>query len=83
MDEQSPLIHCPKCGDDKPEDEFANNKSRPNGKSGYCKHCMRGLVKEWKKANPEQLRDQQKRANERKKRIIAFKAAQIPLPLEG
>lgn len=76
-------IYCPACDTTKPEDEFANNKSRPNGKAGYCKQCMRYRVKEWKKLNPELHREQQKRAAERRKRTIEFKKAQLPPPLEG
>lgn len=76
-------IYCPACDTTKDESEFANNKSRPNGKAGYCKQCMRDRVKEWKKANPDLHREQQNRAAERRKRMIAFKMAQMALPLEG
>lgn len=76
-------IYCPSCKCTKPEEEFADNKSRPNGKAGYCKQCMRDRVKDWKKLNPELHRAQQKRAAERRKRTIEFKKAQLQLPLEG
>ena len=61
------IIFCPSCKENKDELLFANNKARPNGKSGYCKVCMRALVVKWKKENPSMLSEQQKRALQRRR----------------
>ena len=33
------LIKCPKCGRELTEDKFYRNKSKPGGRSTYCKEC--------------------------------------------
>jgi hypothetical protein len=44
---------CLKCGQVKPLDEFAKRKGRVDGRSPYCKQCLRGRsstpITEWKR----------------------------------
>lgn len=53
---------CYRCNQTKPLDEFDNNKSKPDGKAGYCKECKRAYNKShyierghlWKETRAEQ-----------------------------
>ncbi|CAG4920323.1 hypothetical protein [Paraburkholderia gardini] len=71
---------CPRCKASKPVSEFGKLKTRADGLSHYCKACSRAIFKawylrhreerlkkiaEWKAANPEKVREQQKKYHQK------------------
>lgn len=54
---------CRKCGQEKPLEEFAKNKTSALGRKHICKQCNTELVLKWRAANPERVRE-----NDRKRR---------------
>lgn len=40
------MKHCRKCGQDKPLDEFPNNRSKSGGKAAYCKPCWNAYMRD-------------------------------------
>lgn len=48
---------CPGCGDEKILTEgFSRNRSRPDGRQGYCRVCMSKAETSWRLANPDRAR---------------------------
>lgn len=50
------MKHCNKCNQDKPLDEFYNNKSKRDGRSPYCMPCWRTYIKDSHRT-PEKMRN--------------------------
>ena len=38
--------HCPRCGEDKPIDQFGLNKSKKDGHADYCRVCQNKISQE-------------------------------------
>ncbi len=57
---------CPKCETNKPNSAFHRNKAKANGLSSYCKECNGLRQKVWKKKNPKNVGDNQRRYTLRK-----------------
>lgn len=47
---------CNRCGEEKPLDEFGNNKTIKDGKQRMCKICTEEYNKDWNLKNPEKRR---------------------------
>ncbi len=43
----SRLLRCSRCGEDLDEGEFWLNRTRPRGRTDYCKACSRAYKREW------------------------------------
>lgn len=52
---------CPKCQTNKPNASFHKNKAKANGLSSYCKECNGARQLVWKKKNPVNVGDNQRR----------------------
>lgn len=48
--------HCPRCNQTKLLADFPVNRSRTDGRGGWCRECMREVTREWKANNPEIVR---------------------------
>ena len=44
---------CPKCGEEKPLDEFSNDKNRLDGKQFWCKKCIKEYQRAYVQQHPE------------------------------
>jgi hypothetical protein len=53
---QTSTKHCPKCNTTKPVDGFARNRSTKDGRSCWCKACMKAAIQKWNAANPEKMK---------------------------
>ncbi len=69
-----PTKRCPGCKASKPLDAFHRNRSKGDGRQGYCKPCCRNCRRTWRKRNPEQARAEEGR---RSARSVAQKKAAI------
>ena len=52
---------CIQCELEKPKDDFGNVKKSPDGKSSYCKNCLKANYKKSKMNNPIRVRAKQMR----------------------
>jgi hypothetical protein len=52
---------CYKCEETKPLEEFSNNKSKGDGKCSECKLCAKQYKKQYRKDNPEKIRQTQQK----------------------
>jgi len=57
---------CTRCGIEKHEDEFRKAKGYKNGIYSQCKLCEKEKLEEWRKANPDKFKAQQKRTDRNK-----------------
>lgn len=46
------MLLCGKCGEEKPPEDFALDRSRPNGRNAYCRSCRSAWAREHRRANP-------------------------------
>lgn len=46
------MIRCPKCGEDKPADEFASDRTQRSGRNGYCRACRAAWAREHRRRDP-------------------------------
>jgi 5-methylcytosine-specific restriction endonuclease McrA len=53
---------CPRCGEEKPLEAFARNRSKASGRDSYCTPCMVEKNREYKRRNPDQRRETSRRA---------------------
>ena len=58
---------CRDCGEEKPLDEFHNDKRSKDGKQPYCKACHHARSAVWNKANPERAAENRRRGNLKRK----------------
>jgi len=58
---------CPGHQQHHPKEAFGRNSNTPDGLSTYCRVWSNKLVADWKKAHPEQARQQRKRYVQRVK----------------
>lgn len=59
---------CASCGETKPVEDFGKgNKSCKDGLSVYCRPCNAKRQQEWRKANPERMRELQRQSYHRRK----------------
>jgi len=56
---------CPKCGRELPVGSFCKNKSRKDGLSGWCKNCRAQYQKNRKAKDPERVRAQGRKAEQK------------------
>ena len=68
------IILCTKCGAEKPDVDFYDDKKKKNGKQSCCKACSRTLAVAWCKNNPEKHRAISRRVYHRRKNSAKFKA---------
>ena len=54
---------CRDCGEEKPLDEFYNDKQTKDGKHSYCKPCHSARRRAWDRANPEKAAENKRRNN--------------------
>lgn len=43
---ETQIKHCPRCGEDKPIDQFGLNKSKKDGHADYCRVCQNEISRE-------------------------------------
>lgn len=55
------MKHCKKCDTTKVLTEFYNDKKSSDGKSFYCKQCLKARASAWYKSNPERAKEQSKK----------------------
>ena len=48
--------YCPQCTTMKLVDDFPVNRSRPDGRGGWCRMCMREATRQWKLVNQDIVR---------------------------
>lgn len=51
------LTACPKCNIEKSDNEFYAHKSRSTGRSAHCKVCTRESQNEYRRKNPDIIRN--------------------------
>lgn len=56
---------CRKCGQEKPLSEFVKNKTSALGRKHICKQCNTELVLKWRAANPEKIREYNRKYREK------------------
>jgi len=56
---------CTKCGEVKPLGEYCKSKRYKDGFFCYCKQCKNKVSERWRKANPEKVKERQKRFYEK------------------
>lgn len=61
---------CNKCGDTKPLNEFAENKSKPDGKQYQCRSCQSDYRREHYEKNKERVKAQIKLRKEEAKNYV-------------
>lgn len=61
------LKTCPRCGVEKPIEDFGVARKRANGRSSWCKTCHREYDREWKSRNPERVRASYRRKSLKKR----------------
>ena len=73
MKKRRPVIDgykvCTKCGERKPVSEFYQSKSKDGRLSYYCKDCTRKRMREYSLANRKKLRQRQKEAYQKDKKL--------------
>ena len=52
---------CSKCGQSKPRDQFAKNRSRRDGLAHYCKVCDKKRYGEFKQKHPDKYKASQRK----------------------
>ncbi len=59
---------CTRCGEAKEaEEDFYRNSRAKGGRNTYCKECTRSILDDWKRRNPERVKEQQRRYIEKVK----------------
>lgn len=58
-------MFCKQCNQEKSEDDFPKNKSKPSGRGFYCNACMYLRLKAWRANNKEKVRQLQKNRYDR------------------
>jgi Recombination endonuclease VII len=56
------MKHCARCKTYKPLEDFPLNKKNKDGHKSWCKKCCNEHHREWRKNNPERIRELAKRA---------------------
>lgn len=54
------MKQCNTCGDNKPLDQFPKARSTRDGLSGKCKGCTSEYQRQWRRNNPEYMRNYRK-----------------------
>ncbi len=54
------MIICPKCEINQDRDSFGRNKNRPDGRSLYCKSCMRKYWNDYRELHRKERREYHK-----------------------
>lgn len=52
---------CTKCGQVKPIGSFGTDRRRADGLSYWCRDCLNSYQRSWGKANPEKMKESNKR----------------------
>lgn len=47
------MKHCPRCNQDKDEDAFGKNRTRPDGLQVQCRACIKLIHRDWYERNKE------------------------------
>lgn len=55
---------CPKCGEVKALTEFSRNRKTRDGRTHWCYPCNREALYRWRAANPERVREIDRRSRE-------------------
>ena len=63
--------HCTKCGEAKPLTDFYKHKKYADGHMTWCKACMRSYSAEYRKANPQKMKDLNKEYRAKNREVIA------------
>lgn len=73
---------CPRCGDLKPITDYPRNRSRPDGRSAYCRPCHNQVGREYRATEHghDAVAASRRRSYERRK--ARFDAAVAALPIE-
>jgi integrase/recombinase XerD len=58
---------CARCRLPKPLSEFYRFSKAKDGRQSYCKSCRHEYIEDWKRANPERVRDSNRSSNEKQK----------------
>src|SRR5688572_12112711 len=66
MIEDDSLKRCPKCGEFKPRDAFAKDRSKKDGRHSHCKACvnskdMSEYMRNYDRVNAEKIRERKQR----------------------
>jgi len=57
---------CTKCGVRKERSEYHKDSSRNDGIGAYCKECKLKTNNSWRKANPEEMKQSQRRTRRKR-----------------
>jgi hypothetical protein len=52
---------CPDCGETKALTDYHSDRSRPDGRSGFCKECRKRRAREWNRKNKERKAESSRR----------------------
>jgi hypothetical protein len=64
---------CSRCGTEKPTSEYHKDRRNPDGLYGWCKECAKAKAREYRTANPDKVRESQKRSRTSKPRVYRNK----------
>jgi hypothetical protein len=67
------IKYCTKCEEEKPLEDFGDNRSRKDGKQAYCKKCRNSYLSEWYLKNKRLHKDRVKINSLNKKLVITDK----------
>jgi len=56
------MKNCSNCKKELSESQFGNDRTRPDGKSYWCKHCKKICIDSWRRANREKVSEQARKA---------------------
>lgn len=57
--------YCPRCKESKDIEAFARSRSKPDGRAGWCKECMRPYTREYRMAKLDHYRAANRAWNDR------------------
>ena len=57
---------CAKCGEKKERSEYHKDSARADGITSYCKKCKLNTNKAWRKNNPEEMKQSQRRTRRKR-----------------
>lgn len=55
------LKKCARCGELKPLEEFHKSRFGNGGRQAYCKACQAKCMRQWRRDNPDQCREHQRK----------------------
>lgn len=74
---------CARCKQEKPKDRFFRQKTSKDGHGSWCKDCMKENLKNWKKDNPNLIREAEQRSKRKYKYGLTEEVYSAMLEAQG